>query len=96
MEELQELVKPLSNNVDLIHIDIFCGSTMEWMPLHKPKSSKTFHKHPLRQALEEKIKWIHQDSETGPRAEKLEETAIQEVMSGVIGGGGGSVEVESK
>jgi hypothetical protein len=88
MEELQELVKPLSNNVDLIHIDIFCGSTMEWMPLHKPKSSKTFHKHPLRQALEEKIKWIHHDSETA-RAESSD-------SAGALMGGGGSVEVESK
>lgn len=61
MEELQELVKPLSNNKDLLHIDIFCGPTMQWLPLHKPKSSKTIHKHPLRQALEEKLKWVHEE-----------------------------------
>jgi hypothetical protein len=60
MEELQELVKPLAKNADLIHLDIFCGTSLEWMPLYNPKSNKVFHKHPLRQALEEKIKWVHE------------------------------------
>jgi len=59
MEALQELVKPMSNNIDLIHVDIFCGTLLEWLPLNNPKSKQVFHKHPLRQALEEKIKWIH-------------------------------------
>jgi hypothetical protein len=64
MEALQEIVKPMSNNIDLIHVDIFCGTLLEWLPLNNPKSTKVFHKHPLRQALEEKIKWIHEPSIT--------------------------------
>jgi hypothetical protein len=60
MEALQDLVKPMTNNIDLIHIDVFCGTALEWLPLTNPKSSKTIHKHPLRQALEEKIKWVHE------------------------------------
>jgi hypothetical protein len=60
MELLQELVTPLSKNIDLIHLDIFCGTSLEWMPLFNPKSNKVIHKHPLRQALEEKIKWVHE------------------------------------
>jgi hypothetical protein len=60
MEALQELVKPMTNNIDLIHIDVFCGTALEWLPLTNPKSTKTIHKHPLRQALEEKIKWGHE------------------------------------
>jgi hypothetical protein len=60
MEALQDLVKPMTNNIDLIHIDVFCGTALEWLPLTNPKSTKTIHKHPLRQALEEKIKWVHE------------------------------------
>jgi hypothetical protein len=58
MEALGELVKTVSHNVDLVHVDIFCGPLLEWLPLYKPKSEKTIHKHPLRQAFEEKIKWL--------------------------------------
>ena len=58
MESLGEIVKTVSNNVDLVHVDIFCGPLLEWLPLYKPKSEKTVHKHPLRQAFEEKIKWL--------------------------------------
>jgi hypothetical protein len=58
MESLSEIVKTVSNNVDLVHVDIFCGPLLEWLPLYKPKSEKTVHKHPLRQAFEEKIKWL--------------------------------------
>jgi hypothetical protein len=72
MEALQEIVKPMSNNIDLIHVDIFCGTLLEWLPLTNPKSSKVFHKHPLRQALEEKIKWIHEPAST-PKPENLPE-----------------------
>lgn len=58
MEALGDLVKTVSHNVDLVHVDIFCGPLLEWLPLYKPKSEKTVHKHPLRQAFEEKIKWL--------------------------------------
>jgi hypothetical protein len=62
MESLGQLVKSVSNNVDLVHVDIFCGQLLEWLPLYKPKSEKTVHKHPLRQAFEEKIKWLPQET----------------------------------
>jgi hypothetical protein len=58
MEELAKLVKTVSHNVDLVHVDIHCGRVLEWLPLHKPRAEQTIHKHPLRQAFEEKIKWI--------------------------------------
>jgi len=74
MEALQEIVKPMSNNIDLIHVDIFCGTLLEWLPLNNPKSKRVFHKHPLRQALEEKIKWIH----TGEREAKEQEESSSE------------------
>jgi len=63
MEALQDIVKPMSNNIDLIHVDIYCGTLLEWLPLNNPKSKKVFHKHPLRQAFEEKIQWIHTSDE---------------------------------
>jgi hypothetical protein len=69
MEALQDLVKPMSNNIDLIHVDIFCGTLLEWLPLNNPKSKQVFHKHPLRQALEEKIKWIHTSEDAKKNAE---------------------------
>ena len=73
MEALQEIVKPMSNNIDLIHVDIFCGTLLEWLPLNNPKSKRVFHKHPLRQALEEKIKWIHTTtSEDGEEAKHIQ------------------------
>lgn len=82
MESLQDLVKPMSNNIDLIHIDIFCGTLLEWLPLHNPKSSKVFHKHPLRQALEEKIKWIHEKEEeqSGPSQADAIPTSVTSPM----------------
>jgi hypothetical protein len=58
MEDLAKLVKSVSHNVDLVHVDIHCGRLLEWLPLHKPRAEQTIHKHPLRQAFEEKIKWI--------------------------------------
>ena len=61
VEELTKQVKTVSHNVDLVHVDIHCGPMLEWLPLYKPKASTTVHKHPLRQAFEEKIKWINED-----------------------------------
>jgi hypothetical protein len=61
VEELSNQVKTVSHNVDLVHVDIHCGPMLEWLPLYKPKAAKTIHKHPLRQAFEEKIKWINED-----------------------------------
>jgi hypothetical protein len=61
IEELTTLVKTVSHNVDLVHVDIHCGPMLEWLPLYKPIAAKTIHKHPLRQAFEEKIKWIGKD-----------------------------------
>lgn len=58
MDDLAKLVKTVSHNVDLVHVDIHCGRVLEWLPLHKPRAEQTIHKHPLRQAFEEKIKWI--------------------------------------
>jgi hypothetical protein len=58
MDELNTLVKTVSHNVDLVHVDIHCGPLLEWLPVYKPVASKTIHKHPLRQAFEDKIKWI--------------------------------------
>jgi hypothetical protein len=61
IDELSSLVKTVSHNVDLVHVDIHCGPMLEWLPLYKPVAAKTIHKHPLRQAFEEKIKWIGSD-----------------------------------
>ena len=58
LEALAALVKTVSHNVDLVHVDIHCGPLLEWLPLDKPRAEHTIHKHPLRQAFEEKIKWI--------------------------------------
>jgi len=58
LDALATLVKTVSHNVDLVHVDIHCGPLLEWLPLDKPRAEHTIHKHPLRQAFEEKIKWI--------------------------------------
>ena len=61
VEELSKQVQTVSHNIDLVHVDIHCGPMLEWLPLYKPKAAKTIHKHPLRQAFEEKIRWVNEE-----------------------------------
>jgi hypothetical protein len=58
-EDTQTLVKRAARSKDLIHVDIFVGATGEWLPLDSPLVPQTFHHHPLRQATESKIRWVH-------------------------------------
>jgi len=64
MDELNAKVKNAGKSKDLIHFDIFCAPTNEWLPLSNPTSYQTFHKHPLRQELESHIKWDVSDKES--------------------------------
>lgn len=57
-DEIQPLVKEAQQSKDLMHFDVLVGPTAEWLPLYKPKSEKTLHQHPLRQELENNIKWL--------------------------------------
>lgn len=58
-DDTQLLVKRAARCKDLIHVDIFVGETGEWLPLDSPLVPQTFHHHPLRQATESKIRWVH-------------------------------------
>lgn len=58
-DSIRDLVKRAARSKDLIHVDIFVGETGEWLPLDAPLAPQTFHHHPLRQATESKIRWVH-------------------------------------
>lgn len=60
VQDTQVLVKRAARCKDLVHVDIFVGATAEWLPLDSPLVSQTFHHHPLRQATESQIRWIHE------------------------------------
>ena len=60
VQDTQVLVKRAARCRDLVHVDIFVGATGEWLPLDSPLVSQTFHHHPLRQATESQIRWIHE------------------------------------
>jgi hypothetical protein len=60
VQDTQVLVKRAARCKDLVHVDIFVGATAEWLPLESPLVSQTFHHHPLRQATESQIRWVHE------------------------------------
>jgi len=56
-EEQKIKLSTASKSKDLIHFDIVVGSTGVWLPLSQTQSGKVIHHNPLRQSLEENIKW---------------------------------------
>lgn len=57
-DQMRRYLKTAARSRDLVHFDILVGNVGEWLPLHKPRAAETAHHHPLRQALEENIKFM--------------------------------------
>ncbi len=55
--DIREYLKSAAKSKDLVHFDILVGATAEWLPLYKARAEKTLHHHPLRQDLEDHIRF---------------------------------------
>lgn len=55
MEALQGAVSQARKSKDLIHLDIFCGTLGNWLPLTQPLAEQVFHHDPLRQQLQKNL-----------------------------------------
>jgi len=57
-DDIREYLKSAAKSKDLVHLDIVVGESATWLPLFNPRGEKTLHHHPLRQDLENHIKFV--------------------------------------